>query len=72
MLEALRESIQFSLKSLKKANGKGYQIATEEGRKLYIHYLLSAYAGDIPEAEDLLGVKKGDKKINIRHMCYVN
>lgn len=54
------------------ADIKGLQIVTKDNLKLHMHLLLSSYVVDIPEAEDLHGLKRGNKTFYRCHLCYAS
>lgn len=62
MIAALHESIKTCFfKLLEEAAVEGFQIDTNDNRKLHIHLLPSSNVAHIPEAEGLLGFKRGTK-----------
>lgn len=70
-LEALHDSINFSVEPLARTALSGMPSVTLDGIHLRMHLVVSSYLCDTPEAEDLLAVKRGTQCQSPCHVCLV-
>lgn len=71
VLRALHESVERSLDPLAYVARKGIAAKSTDRRAYVFHILLCSYLSDIPEAEDMLGVKRGVLTKAPCHNCLV-
>lgn len=48
----------------------GPPAATEDGQLILLHLLLASYAHDLPETEDMLGLKREPETFTPCHICF--
>ena len=71
VLKALHECMNFSLQELKKNAKIGISVQTKDDLNLHAHIMLSSYIADLPEAEDMTGIKRGGNTAHPCHRCLV-
>lgn len=70
-LQSLHESIHFALQPLLRTALTGISALTSERFHIRLHFIISSYLCDTPEAEDLLAVKRGTQCESPCHVCLV-
>lgn len=68
-LHSLHESIEICLKLLAQKEYCGHACGTNSGTSIFLHFALTSYVADIPETEDLLGIKRGGQTKYSCHEC---
>lgn len=63
-LSALHDAIEMYLESLQSLKAKGVKVLTKQGYNVHMHFMVASFIEDKPEMEDLLGVKRGNKKFH--------
>lgn len=71
-IRALHHAIEFVLEPLGCDALRGASVKTADEKRLRLHFVLSSYVSDTPEAEDLLGVKRGNNTESPCHRCNVS
>ena len=70
-LLALHETVEFCLEEVSKLAEVGVVCETRDKCRVRMHFLLASYVSDIPEAEDLLGLKRGNQTPSPCYQCLV-
>ncbi|NJK52916.1 MAG: hypothetical protein HC936_08975 [Leptolyngbyaceae cyanobacterium SU_3_3] len=70
-LRALHECIELCLMPLAEKAQCGHACRTKCGTCIKVHFALTSYIADIPETEDLLGIKRGGQTKFPCHQCMV-
>lgn len=70
-LKALHQSVNYCMEALKPKAIVGIPMTTSDGSSLHTHVLVSSYIADLPEAEDMTGIKRGGSTSFPCHRCMV-
>ena len=71
ILLALHDSIEFIFEPLMKVAMEGISFQTADFKNVRAHLMLSSYVADIPEAEDMLSIKRNTNTSSPCHRCLV-
>lgn len=72
LLRALHECVEFVLKPLSSKALTGASFTTSDLLHYRVHFMLSSYIADLPEAEDMCSVKRGSRTFSPCHRCLVS
>ena len=71
LLQALHKSIEYFFLGIIDAALPGISVVTEDKKKIRFHLVLASYVADIPESEDLVGVKRRVRTKKPCHRCLI-
>lgn len=69
ILEALHESVDFCLETLIRCAPESLLCKFSDGVHILFHIQFTSYIADIPECENMLSVKRGNRIFSPCHIC---